>query len=247
MHLSYHNMFPDVSYVFPQRRSQDPSRCTQKRMWRADCCWTSLSCSHPPISQPGDYDERSLSVHHVPHYLWYYSSNPFSIHAFNHRECAKLSRAVCWQYRLNQPYPRSNPNLTHQLNPGDLFPLSSAELDLGVNPKSPRIPTTSTYPSSMLVALAPPPSSSPPPLFGSPPPPFKLNHVSVVRSQGSNHRKKNHVETQSVASVIYRQSLAIVSRRAATFPANEVNPTLPVSSPCRTLALGLYGSEIGGP
>jgi hypothetical protein len=144
MHLSYHNMFPDVSYVFPQSRSQDPSRCTQERMWRADCRWTSLSCSHPPISQPVDYAERSLCVHHVPHYLWYYRSNPFSIHAFNHREHVKLSWAVCWQYRLNQPYPRSNPNLTHQLNPGNLFSLSCAELDLGVNPESPRIPTTST-------------------------------------------------------------------------------------------------------
>jgi hypothetical protein len=26
----------------------------------------------------------------------------------------------------------------------------------------------------------------------------------------------------------------------------EVNPMLPMSSPCRTLAPGLYGSEIGG-
>jgi hypothetical protein len=55
-----------------------------------------------------------------------------------------FSRAVCWQYRLNQSYPRSNPNLTHQLNPGDLFPLSCAEHHLGVNPEPPRIPTTST-------------------------------------------------------------------------------------------------------
>jgi hypothetical protein len=73
----YHNMFPDVSYVFPQRISQNPSRCPQERMWRADYHWTSLSCSHPPISQTGDYAERSLCVHHVPYYLWYYNSNPF--------------------------------------------------------------------------------------------------------------------------------------------------------------------------
>jgi hypothetical protein len=59
---------------------------------------------------------------------------------------------------------------------------------------------------------------SPPPLFQSPP--FKLNHASVVRSQEPNHRKKNHVETWSVASAIYRQSLAIVSHQAATFPTN---------------------------
>jgi hypothetical protein len=137
IHLSYHNMFPDVIYVFPQRRSQDPSQCTQERMWRADCRWMSLSGSHPPISQPDDYAERSLCVHHVPHYLWYYSSNPFSIHAFNRREHAKLSRALCWQYRLNQPYPRSNLNLTHQLNPGDLFLLSCAKHDWGLTRSHP--------------------------------------------------------------------------------------------------------------
>jgi hypothetical protein len=134
----------------------------------------------------------------------------------------KLSRAICWQYRFNQPYPRSNPNL-HQLNPGDLFPLSCAELDLGVNPESPHIPTTSTYPSSMLAALAPLPSSSPLPVIPATSirkPPIKSNHVPVVRSQRPNHRKKNHVETRSIASVIYRRSLAIVSRRAATFSAN---------------------------
>jgi hypothetical protein len=55
-----------------------------------------------------------------------------------------IGKVLCWQYILNQPYPRYNPNLTHQLNPGDLFPLSCAEPDLGVNPESPRIPTTST-------------------------------------------------------------------------------------------------------
>jgi hypothetical protein len=70
--------------------------------------------------------------------------------------------------------------------------------------------------------------------------------VQVVRSQEPNHRKKNHVETQSVASAIYRQNLAVVSHRAATFGELEVNPTLPVSSPCRTLTPELYGSEIEG-
>jgi hypothetical protein len=140
MHLSYHNMFPDVSYMFPLRRFQDPSRCTKQRMWRTDYLWTSLSCSHPPISEPGDYAERSLCVPHVPRYLRYYSLNSFSIHAFNHRERVKLSRAVWWQYILNQRNPHSIPNLTHQLNPGNLFPLSCAEPDLGVNPESPPDP-----------------------------------------------------------------------------------------------------------
>jgi hypothetical protein len=44
--------------------------------------------------------------------------------------------------------------------------------------------------------------------------------VPVVRSQAPNHRKKNHIKTQSVASAIYHRSLAVVSHRAATFPAN---------------------------
>jgi hypothetical protein len=44
--------------------------------------------------------------------------------------------------------------------------------------------------------------SPPPPLFQSPP--FKLNPVPIVRSQGPNHRRKNHVESRSVASAIYR-------------------------------------------
>jgi hypothetical protein len=86
----------------------------------------------------------------------------------------------------------------------------------------------------------------PPPLFQSPP--FKLNPVLVVRSQGPNHRRKNHVENRSVASIIYRQSLLIHSRRGYDFSGEfEVNPMLPVSSPCRIVAHGLYGSKIGGP
>jgi hypothetical protein len=61
MHLSYYNVFLDVSYVLPQRRSQDSSWCTQERVWRVNCIWTRLPCSHLPISQPCDYTEH----HHV--------------------------------------------------------------------------------------------------------------------------------------------------------------------------------------
>jgi hypothetical protein len=63
----------------------------------------------------------------------------------------------------------------------------------------------STQNRTLAATRVPPPSllpSSPPPLFRSPP--FKLNHVSVVRSQQPNHRKKNHVETRSVTATIYR-------------------------------------------
>jgi hypothetical protein len=35
-HISYHNMFPDVSYVFPERISKDPSRCIEERVWHVD-------------------------------------------------------------------------------------------------------------------------------------------------------------------------------------------------------------------
>jgi hypothetical protein len=57
--------------------------------------------------------------------------------------------------------------------------------------------------------------SSLPPLFESPP--FKLNPVSAVRSQGPNHRRKNHVESHFVASTINHQSLTVVSHRGCDF------------------------------
>jgi hypothetical protein len=41
-----------------------------------------------------------------------------------------------------------------------------------------------------------------------------------TRPGHENHRKKNHVETRFVASVIYRWSLTIISHRAATFSVN---------------------------
>jgi hypothetical protein len=87
--------------------------------------------------------------------------------------------------------------------------------------------------------------SPPLPLFKSLP--FKLNPMPVMRSQRPNHRKKNHIETRSVASAIYRRSLIIVSHWGCNFSGElEVNLILPVSSPCRTLVPRLYGSEIGG-
>jgi hypothetical protein len=71
--------------------------------------------------------------------------------------------------------------------------------------------TTRVPPPSPLPVIATPHSKAPP---------FKLNHAPVVRSQSPNHRKKNHVETRSVAFAIYRRSLTVVSRRAATFSVN---------------------------
>jgi hypothetical protein len=103
-------------------------------------------------------------------------------------------------------------------------------------------PNPSHHPSSttILATLSPPP-----PLFQTPP--SKLNPVPVVRSQKPKQRKKNQVKTQFVSSVIYRQNLAIISRRCYDFFGEfEVNPTSLVSSTYRTLAPGLYGSEIKG-
>jgi hypothetical protein len=86
--------------------------------------------------------------------------------------------------------------------------------------------------------------SPPPSLFQSPP--FKFNPVPVVRNHGPNHRRKNHVKSRSVAFVIYRRSLIVVSHRSCDFSGElKVNPTSLVSSPWCTLTPGLYGSKIG--
>jgi hypothetical protein len=131
-------------------------------------------------------------------------------------------------------------------------------ISLGAPP--PRIPMPISPQNQTLASSQVPPRhrcfSPLPPLFQSPP--FKLNRVSIVRSQGPNHRRKNHIETRSVASAPYRRSLAIVSHRGCDFfDELKVNLTSPVSSPCRTLIravtftvnsklIRLYGSEIGG-
>jgi hypothetical protein len=65
-------------------------------------------------------------------------------------------------------------------------------------------PNPSCHPSSSTVAIA---LSSPPPLFWRP---TKLSHVTVVRSQKPNPRRKNLVKCRYVASAIYRWSLAII-------------------------------------
>jgi hypothetical protein len=87
--------------------------------------------------------------------------------------------------------------------------------------------------------------SPPPPLFQSLP--FKLNIVPIMRSQGPNHRGKNHIKTRSVASAIYCQSIAVIFRRGCDFSGEpEVNLTSLVSFPCHTFTPGLYRSEIRG-
>jgi hypothetical protein len=104
------------------------------------------------------------------------------------------------------------------LNPSELFPCPY--ISLGAPP--PRLPTQIS-PQNRALATTRVPSlsslpSSLPPLFESPP--IKLDPVPVVRGQKPNHRKKNHVQTQFVASAIYHGSLAIVSHWAATFSVN---------------------------
>jgi hypothetical protein len=87
-------------------------------------------------------------------------------------------------------------------NPSGLLPHPYISLGTPV----PCLSTLISPPNQTLATTQAPPHcrcpSSPPPLFQSLP--FKLNPVLVVRIQGPNHRRKNHVESQSVASVIYR-------------------------------------------
>jgi hypothetical protein len=143
-------------------------------------------------------------------------------------------------FQLNSDFI-SNSNL----NPSGL--LLHPYISLGAPP--PRIPMP-IYPQNRTLATTQVPphrrcSSSPPPLFQSPH--LKLNPVPVVRSQGPNHRRKNHIKIRSVASTIYHRSLVVVSHRGCDFSDElEVDPTSPLSSPCRTIALRLYRSEIEG-
>jgi hypothetical protein len=143
-------------------------------------------------------------------------------------------------FQLNSDFI-SNSNL----NPSGLLP--HPYISLGAPP--PRIPMPISPKNRTLAATQVLPHrkcpSPPPHLFQSPP--FKLNPVLVMRCKEPNHRKKNHVETGYVASAIYCRSLDVVSHQGCDFSGElEVNPTSLVSSPYRTLTVGLYGSEIGG-
>jgi hypothetical protein len=105
-------------------------------------------------------------------------------------------------------------------------------ISLGAPP--PRLPTSILPQNQTLATTQVPPRrwclSPPPPLFQSPP--FKLNPVLIVRSQGPNHRRKNHVESRSIATTIYRRSLTIIFHRGCDLSSKlEVNPTSPMSSP----------------
>jgi hypothetical protein len=113
-----------------------------------------------------------------------------------------------------------NSNFIYNLNTKASELLPHPYISLGAPPLGihmPILPQNQTRAATLIPPHRRCPSSLPP-LFQSPP--FKLNHVPVVRNQGPNHRKKNHIKTRSVASIIYRQSLAVVFRRAASFPAN---------------------------
>jgi hypothetical protein len=131
------------------------------------------------------------------------------------------------------------------LNPSEL--LLRPYISLGAPP--PCLPMSILPQNQTLAATQVPPRrrclSPPPPLFQSPP--FKLNPMPVMKSQGPNHRRKNHVKSWFVASSIYRWSLTIVSHQDCDFSGvHGVNTTSPMSSPCCTLAPRLYRSEIGG-
>jgi hypothetical protein len=127
------------------------------------------------------------------------------------------------------------------LNPSGL--LARPYISSGAPPPRLSMPIS---PQNQTLAATLSSTTSPVPLFQSPP--SKLNPVSVVRSQGPNRKRKNHVKIQSVASATYHQSLFVVSHQGYNLSGElEVNPTSLVSSPCLILTPGLYGSEIGGP
>jgi hypothetical protein len=129
-------------------------------------------------------------------------------------------------FELNSDFI-SNSNL----NPSRL--LLHPYISLGAPPPPPCIPMPTSSQNRNLAATQVPPhrrclSQLPPPVQSRP---FKLNPVSVVRSQGLNHRRENYVKSQFVPSAIYYRSLTIVSRRGCDFSSElEVNPTSPVSS-----------------
>jgi hypothetical protein len=105
-----------------------------------------------------------------------------------------------------------NSDLISNSNPKAFGLLPHPYISLGASPL--RIPMPTPRQNQAPAATRVPPTS-PLPVVAAISilnPPFKLNYVSVVRSQGPNHRKKNHVETRFVSSAIYHQSLVIVSR-----------------------------------
>jgi hypothetical protein len=122
---------------------------------------------------------------------------------------------ILWDvvFQLNSDFI-SNSNL----NPSEL--LLQPYISLGAHP--PHIPMPISSQNRTLYATQVPPRcqylSPPPPLFPSPP--FKLNPVSIVRSQRPNHRRKNHIKSRYVASTIYRRSLTMFLLGAVTFLVN---------------------------
>jgi hypothetical protein len=138
-------------------------------------------------------------------------------------------------FQLNSDFI-SNSNL----NPSGLLP--RPYISLGAPP--PRIPLPIPSQNRVLAATRVPPPSPPPPLFQSHP--FKLNHVPVVKSQRPNHRKKESRQNLICSLRNLSPKSCCCSSPGCDFSDElEVNPALPVSSPCRTLASGLYGYEIG--
>jgi hypothetical protein len=139
-------------------------------------------------------------------------------------------------FQLNS-YFTSNSNL----NPSGLLPLPY--ISFGAPP--PHLSTPISPQNQTLAATWVPPRrrcpSPLPPLFQSLP--FKLNPVPVLKSQNPNHRRRNHVETQSVASTIYHRSLAIVSHWAMTFPVNLMSIRHHRSVPLAVLSL-LYFTDL---
>jgi hypothetical protein len=122
---------------------------------------------------------------------------------------------ILWDFvfQLNSRFI-SNSNLHHSgLLPRHYITLGAPSQcpSSPISPQNQTLSTTQVPPRRWCLSL-------PPPLFQSPP--FKLNHVLVVRSQGPNYRRKNHVECQSVASQSITEVLPLFLVRVVTFLAN---------------------------
>jgi hypothetical protein len=171
------------------------------------------------MSSHGAPTPAMAASHGEPHTIsFFFVGWPKRIHMTSHllspRSILSETNSNLWIlwdsiFQLNSDFITNS-----NLNPSGLLP--HPYISLGGPP--PRIPMSIPPQNQALAATHVPPSPSPLPLFQSPL--FKLNRVPVVRSQEPNHRKKNHVETWSVASTIYHRSLTDVSHRAATFTVN---------------------------
>jgi hypothetical protein len=122
---------------------------------------------------------------------------------------------ILWDFvfQLNLDFiSNSNPK-TSRLLPHPYISLGAPPpcIPMPISPQKRTLATTRVSPPSLLPVVTA--TSIPKPFLQIKP------HVDREKSE-PNHRKKNHVETRSVASAIYRRSLTIISHQAASFSVN---------------------------